>query len=572
MNFLNIFRLHRVTFAMIVALVTCIGISFGMAVTFGYAPSDDLFLVVQNLAIRGPTFQNIKTVFSTYDPELYIPLTFVSYQIDYLVGGLNPSIFHLSNILIHSLNSILIFWIFFRITKHRTAAFFASLIFAIHPINTESVVWISARKDLLSTFFFLLTFSSYLAYSRAKDKRYYLLSMIIFVLALLSKVMVVTLPAILIIYDYLIDNRRGIKKIIIEKLPFIILSIIFIIIALGGKERVVSVLSIQEMAMLASKSTLFYVQKIFIPVGLTIIYPFNEAITIGTFFPYIIGILLMIGGGIFAIKKSPLIAFGLLWFALTLVPTFSNASKAGFIFFAVDRYAYVPSIGIFLIVAFVFSKLNCKSKILIGSLVSISLVLGLLSISQTRTWVDSEHLYNHAIDVYPESVPARASLARILRESGEYEEAFAVLKEGLPFEDHPVMHLGAGYIYARVGQVPEARNQFVLARKMDMESAEPVFSLGSLEEQIGNTSLAQKYYKEAIDLDPSYVIARVKLASILYDSGNLLDAKEQIELALEWNSNSIQAHELLAQILKEEGDNKGSDTHSEIAKKLSVGI
>ncbi|MBT7928827.1 tetratricopeptide repeat protein [Candidatus Peregrinibacteria bacterium] len=396
--------------------------------------------------------------------------------------------------------------------------------------------------------------------------------MIIFVLALLSKVMVVTLPAILIIYDYLIDNRRGIKKIIIEKLPFIILSIIFIIIALGGKERVVSVLSIQEMAMLASKSTLFYVQKIFIPVGLTIIYPFNEAITIGTFFPYIIGILLMIGGGIFAIKKSPLIAFGLLWFALTLVPTFSNASKAGFIFFAVDRYAYVPSIGIFLIVAFVFSKLNCKSKILIGSLVSISLVLGLLSISQTRTWVDSEHLYNHAIDVYPESVPARASLARILRESGEYEEAFAVLKEGLPFEDHPVMHLGAGYIYARVGQVPEARNQFVLARKMDMESAEPVFSLGSLEEQIGNTSLAQKYYKEAIDLDPSYVIARVKLASILYDSGNLLDAKEQIELALEWNSNSIQAHELLAQILKEEGDNKGSDTHSEIAKKLSVGI
>jgi tetratricopeptide (TPR) repeat protein len=174
--------------------------------------------------------------------------------------------------------------------------------------------------------------------------------------------------------------------------------------------------------------------------------------------------------------------------------------------------------------------------------------------------------------VYPESVPARASLARILRESGEYEEAFAVLKEGLPFEDHPVMHLGAGYIYARVGQVPEARNQFVLARKMDMESAEPVFSLGSLEEQIGNTSLAQKYYKEAIDLDPSYVIARVKLASILYDSGNLLDAKEQIELALEWNSNSIQAHELLAQILKEEGDNKGSDTHSEIAKKLSVGI
>ena len=572
MNFLNIFRLHRVTFAMIVALVTCIGISFGMAVTFGYAPSDDLFLVVQNLAIRGPTFQNIKTVFSTYDPELYIPLTFVSYQIDYLVGGLNPSIFHLSNILIHSLNSILIFWIFFRITKHRTAAFFASLIFAIHPINTESVVWISARKDLLSTFFFLLTFSSYLAYSRAKDKRYYLLSMIIFVLALLSKVMVVTLPAILIIYDYLIDNRRGIKKIIIEKLPFIILSIIFIIIALGGKERVVSVLSIQEMAMLASKSTLFYVQKIFIPVGLTIIYPFNEAITIGTFFPYIIGILLMIGGGIFAIKKSPLIAFGLLWFALTLVPTFSNASKAGFIFFAVDRYAYVPSIGIFLIVAFVFSKLNCKSKILIGSLVSISLVLGLLSISQTRTWVDSEHLYNHAIDVYPESVPARASLTRILRESGEYEEAFAVLKEGLPFEDHPVMHLGAGYIYARVGQVPEARNQFVLARKMDMESAEPVFSLGSLEEQIGNTSLAQKYYKEAIDLDPSYVIARVKLASILYDSGNLLDAKEQIELALEWNSNSIQAHELLAQILKEEGDNKGSDTHSEIAKKLSVGI
>ena len=539
-------------------------IAYGAALWHGFAPVDDWFLITQNLSVQGLSWENIKNVFTSYDPELYIPLVFLSFQANYLMGGLDPFGFHLVNLILHAGNALLVMGLLRMLTRNRLISVLTGLIFAVHPLHTEAVVWIAGRKDLLSTFFSLLTIIFYLRY-REQSRWAYALSILFFLLALLSKAVAITIPAILILIDYCLEERPLTKKFFLDKIPYILLSAIFIIIALAGKQRVIGDSNLLETILVAAKSTVFYLQKMVMPTGLTITYMQNDQIT--ALSPeFLISLLISLGlivASVWALLKKRWIAFGILFYLITLAPTYLNARKGGTVFFAVDRYAYLPSIGLLFLLAGALTLLSerIQRKIILPAALCMGLVMISLSRSQTNTWATPETLYTHAQEVYPETVLTYVDLAELNRKKGKYAEAFEFLKQGMQYGDSIFLHLSAGRLYANTGDIPAAVGEFEKARTMDPQNPEPLFSLGSLEEQKGDQKTAENYYKQAAVLDESYVAAFVKLGEFAFERGEIDIAQTYFEDALTWNPNADTANLGMGKLLLQKGQTDLAEKH-----------
>ncbi|MBI3618803.1 tetratricopeptide repeat protein [Candidatus Peregrinibacteria bacterium] len=551
-------------------ILLCAFAAFGRSLWQGFAAIDDAFLVYGNLAIRGITLSTLKLAFTTYDPELYIPGTLVSFQVNYLIAGLHPWIYHCTNLALHAANAFLVFVLADRVRRRSRGneeeergnggsmfpAIAAAVLFAVHPLHTEAVVWIAGRKDLLSTFFFLLACIAYIS-SREGHRRWYAASMAFFLLALLAKVMAITLPAVLLAYDLLIERRRG-WSLLLQKIPHIVLSMLFLIIAIGGKERILSGSSLLPSALVAARSVVLTLQKLVFPVGLSPFYELRASIAVADprfLFPLVI-LLMLIGLLAWLWVRWPACAFGLCFFLITLAPTLFILHREGGMFLASDRYAYLPSVGVFLLLAMAAFPLG---KALVDRLppitpliavVGIVILLTSLSTAQTRVWDSGETLFAHAVFLSPASVMARTALANVYREEGKYPQAFNVLKEGLRYRDDPELHIGAGYVYAATGDTPSAEEQFRSAATMEPNNPVPIFSLGSLAEQRSDAKTAQRLYEQAVALDPSYVAARVGLARMFKYQGKLDQARMQLTEALRWNPSAENARMLLEELKK----------------------
>ncbi len=531
-------------------------LAFGHSLWQGYSPIDDSYLIEQNLAVRGPTLDHLKTVFTSYDPELYIPLTFVSYQLDYLLSGLDPAVYHLTNILLQAANGMLIAWLLFLLSKKKWLAVAAGLLFTVHPLHTEAVVWLAGRKDLLATFFFLLAYIFYLRY-RSRKKISYAQSILFFFLALLSKALAITLPAVLLLSDLLIERRRWSWQLFLDKIPYAVLSAVFIVIAAAGKQRILSSSTPLQTILMSCKSTIFYLEKILLPVRLSVFYPFYGSVSLSSpaFYLPAIGVAILIALALYYWGKNSAISFGIFFFLVTLTPTFLNFHKGEEMYFAVDRYAYLPSIGIlFLLVCCVIALWEHvqTASLRQAGWITFVCILGLfcvLSIRQTQVWDSPVSLESHALALYPQSVSARVDLASYLRDGGQYQQAFDLLKAGLTYGDNIGLRLGAGYVYARVDDIPSAIEQFQKAMTLSPQNPEPHFALGSLDEQTGHPDEAEQEYQTALRMDPSYVIARTKLAAMLVKQGKTDEARQQLTTALQWNPNSAEAHTQMAALL-----------------------
>ncbi|MSR87540.1 tetratricopeptide repeat protein [Candidatus Peribacteria bacterium] len=585
-------------------------LTFGRSLSQNFAPLDDDLLITHNLAVRGVTAEHLKTVFTTYDPELYIPLTFVSYQVNYMIGGLEPWIYHVTNILLHAGNALLVMCVMMLLLRmqkgvavlHPYIMVFAGLIFAIHPLNTEAVVWLAGRKDVLSTMFFLLAYAMYLQYRgrgtacRALTTAYWF-SIIFFTLALLSKVMAVTLPAILILTDILIERRKWVWRMLIDKIPYAILSGIFFVIAAAGKERILAEHSLWEMALMAAKSTVFYLQKFLLPSPLGVFYPYRGEISLflpAFFVPIIILVLLaallitaaryraakdgstsLITGGRAGDSRG--ILFGSLFFLLTLAPTFINFHKGGEMYFASDRYMYLPQVGLLFLLVMMGDMILEKGAAVLRPYkgpwmwlaTPIIAILAIMSFQQTRIWDSASTLFGHTLALSPESVAARSALAMMDKDTGKYDHAIKLLRDGIAFGDHPELRMGLCSVYAKIGRVEDAAEQCTQASQLDPTNPEPLVGLGVLEEYEGKTADAMVHYRKAVEMDSSYVSARNKLGSLLLEAGETAEAEAQFRAALQWNPNAEGVLYNLSLILDGQGKLDESLASLEKANELS---
>jgi tetratricopeptide (TPR) repeat protein len=557
-----------------VLLVFAVFVAFGRSLTQGFSPIDDLYLIAQNLAVRGPTLSNLRTIFTTYDPELYIPLTFFSFQLNYLVSGTAPWSYHLGNILLHALNAFLVFLLIQRLARNEKIAVFGALLFAVHPLQTESVVWITIRKDLLSTFFAL---SSILFYLRGREGGAwwpYLVSIFLFLLALLAKVTVVPLPLVLLLSDVFLERRRSLRA-LLDKIPYFILSGAFLIIAFMGKEQVMGEFDPFVVFVLSGKSVMLTLQHSILSRDLIPFYeePAGAALfSTGNLIACALALLFVILTA-FVAFRWPRTGFGLLFFLILLVPSFLSPFRAGAIYGTADHYSYLPIVGLMIALCAILESLRGRVPpflrsvpIVIGGFLIVFLCL--LSVRQTKAWDSAESLFQSALEVAPSSVAVRTAYARVLLDQGRAQEAFDLLKEGLRFGDDARLHLAAGAVLAKGGRATDALEQFRIAQEMDPENPEPLFSMGSVEEQIGRTEEALAHFYRALALDSSYVAAELGIGRILFARKDIAGAEEAFRRVLSWNVNIAEAHSGLAEVLVKRGETNEAEMHRLIAEEI----
>ena len=415
-------------------------LTYALSLGNGFAMIDDGLLIFENNLIREISPATLRTAFTSYDPELYIPLTFVSYQIDYLIGGLHPFMYHLTNLLLHAGSSFLVAACAFLLFSDRRIAIAAGLLFAVHPLHSEAIAWAAARKDVLSAFFFLLSLNCYILREwKVKSEKWetsnkifdsslytlhsslFLLSIFLFLLALLSKVTAVTLPVILLLVDWFL-GRRDYKRMVLEKIPYFLLSFLFGIIALGGKNSLIAERSLFEMILIACKTTVFSLFKILFPLRLSVFYPELSPVTVTN--PFILLSILLIASGIVSLwflRKHRFILFGALFFFITLAPAFLTVVKGGNTFFFSDRYAYLPSIGILFIACILLHGIF-RSKF--STILAVVLLLfAVRAARESLIWGDGVRLFERSTRLYPGFYLDHINLGASLREKGRREEA-----------------------------------------------------------------------------------------------------------------------------------------------------
>lgn len=532
--------------ATIAAFFALTFVTFGPTLFSTFVLWDDTYLIYANPDIKGFSLRNLHAIFSTFDPELYVPITLLSYQLDFTIAGMEPFIFHLHNLILHTLNALLVTWILAHWTGRRSLALLGGLLFAVHPLQTEAVAWASARKDVLSSLFFLLSLLGYI-HMRIRNARLpYYGSLVAFTLGLLTKVSIVMLPIILVLMD--IRERRPLsKRMIMEKLPYFALSLVFGFIALFGKRDVVAVTTTAEKALMAGKSTVFYLEKLLWPTGLSALYPFEGKITVSSpefWVPLLILCALSIAV-LLSLRRTREIFFGAGFFFLMLLPSFSNFAKGGTLYVASDRYIYLPIIGLLLLCVEGWEMLrqrtlhslphDTKRMVSVGVPSSLVLTLSILAHAQTSIWQDSFSLFHRALDIAPRALAAHTNLGVAYRKVGDLDRAMEHLEQALAIRPSARIYTAMAAIDIQKGNFDRAIDRCRKAALLDPRDPEPLYGLALAFAEKHDQAQAFALYEQTLSLEPKHVAAHNNIAAMYLERGDLPKALEHYEAALRFD-------------------------------------
>jgi len=391
-----------------------------LVVTFiAYLPSingeflnwDDDIYILNNPSLTSLSIDNIKIIFSEFYYGLYNPLTNLSWAIDYSLAELNPFIFHFHNIVLHLLNVVLIFLLFKNyLIKNKEIAIITASLFAIAPIHVESVAWITERKDVLYTAYYLISIIFYLRYIDEKKNKFLLLAFLSFVFSIFSKGMAASLPLLLIVIDYFKNRKLFAIKTILEKIPFFIISLIMGILNIFAQRDFYGirkdVYSISEQISFSSYSFVQYIIKSFIPYKLSAFYPYPEESTSSEFWLFIIPVFIIIGVFIYSIiKKRKNIVLGISFFVLNIIfvlQLFLHNTEA----IISERYAYLSSIGIYFLFALLinyFKEKNNNKNLIKYSFIILLLIFSIMSFNRNKVWQNDLTLFLDAHEKQPNS-------------------------------------------------------------------------------------------------------------------------------------------------------------------------
>ncbi len=532
---------------------------YGASLRNDFVRWDDGLLIYENPAMRQISPTTLKTIFTTYDPELYIPLTFLSYQIDYQLGGVHAFVYHLQNLLWHTLNALLVVWLLFLLSRRGWIAIIAGLLFAVHPLNVEAVVWASARKDLLATFFFLGSTIAYLCGRDRRSGRLYWLSLGLFLLGLLSKVVIVTLPLALLLIDDL-QGRKWNRWILLEKLPYFVLALIFGLIALGGKHDQLTATPLLTMLLLGIKSSVLYLQLLLWPTHFSVLYPYTGVVSLlsADFFVPLIILFVLIATAFVLRRRARVLSFAIMFYLLTLIPTFTNLAKGEDTYLGSDRYAYIPSIVIYLLVAtglFVLVQRVHQKRMeqgVNGVVAVLIVLLGAKSMQQATVWADTTALFQNVIAQYPDSEIAHNNLGNAYRRRGQLDDAVKefqiALKSASTARRHSSakIHSNLGAVYRKQGQMDAALEQYRLALAADPKSDEAYFGQGIVYAAMDEDDQAFASYAKALAIQPDYPDVYINRGALHVQRDELDDAQKDFQQAIALEPLYMQAHYNLA--------------------------
>lgn len=473
--------------------------AFFSALTNDFVNWDDDNYVTANFNIKYLSWDSVKRIFGSFYMAGYQPMTILSYLFDYNLFQLNPIGYHITNLILHLLNCLLVFWLIFKLSNNVSVSFITTILFSIHPLQVESVAWISERKGLLCAFFLLGSIISYLSYIR--DKRvfkYYIFSLSLFFLALLSKATAITLPIALLLIEYL--SVSEIKRIFLkDKIPFFILSLLFVIITIYAHYTGVDIKSrglftFLDRTRIASYCIVFYLNKIFIPTNLSCVYAYPGGQYGPSGFISLISPLLVIAlftAIMMSLRYTKKIALASALFLVTIFPALQFVPVGRAI--VADRYMYFPSVWIFYIISetvvWFFKKdvggkryYNAARIILMSALLLIITGLFFITQNRTRVWKDSVTLWSDALRTCPSAIAYN--------------------------------HLGL--VYQMRGDLKTAILNFTMAIQIDPRYFKAYNNRGVMYRAQGELEKAIADYNKAILINPRYLKAYKNRARVYY--------------------------------------------------------
>ena len=519
----------------LIPVLICLALAILTVITFwslkdcGFINLDDNGYVYENAYVQSGL--NANSIGQAFSSELmekssnWHPITWLSLRLDYQFFGLNPSGYHLINLLFHVMNTILLFLILRRMTKTLWPSAFVACLFAIHPLHVESVAWIAERKDVLSTFFWMLTMGAYSYYVENRGFRRYSFVLLFFILGLMAKPMLVTLPFVLLLLDYWPLQRFQETKpadpeykwsliypLFLEKVPLFVLAIISSIVTYiaqqkGGAVSSIEVLSLGARIENAFISYIAYIEKMVWPRNLAVLYPYP-----GFLVPWqVLGsvlLLIAITVAIFwMVKRSPYLATGWLWYIGTLVPVIGIVQVGGQAM--ADRYTYVPLIGLFIMLAWgvpeLLKKWNYRKEILLASSALSILCFSIITWTQVGYWQNSITLFDHTLKVTDYNWHIYNNRGVANRHLGNYRQAIEDYGRAIEIKPgYEEAYINRGNVYRDLGNYKQAIDNFDRGIEIKPDDAAAYINRGVAYSGLGNYKQAIEDYDRGIEIKPGY--------------------------------------------------------------------
>ncbi len=552
-------------------LLLAVALVFGQTVRHEFINFDDDKFLYENPHIApGLTGNGISWAFTRFEGHYWIPLTRISSMLDCQLYGLKAGGHHLTNVLLHATTAVLLFLVLRRMTGGFWPSALAAALFAVHPLHVESVAWVTERKDMLSGLFFVLTLGAYGWYVRRPfTPGRYLLLVAVFLMGLMAKPMLVTLPLVLLLLDYwplgrmtstatadisVAGNERQGRfsfplRCVLEKLPLLLLVALFCGVTYWTMSEVVANkedLSFSWRIGNALVSYVAYLGQLICPLGLAPFYPHP-----GANLPVwkVIGagvVLASISAGVLAYRRRyPCLLVGWLWYAGMLVPVIGLVQLGAAAM--ADRFTYLPQIGLCIALAWGAAEV-CRSRPyrrLVCGVVS-ALVLAVLmgcAWRQTCFWRDSETLWTHTLSCTSQNVLAYCKFGVTLVDQGQTEKGITEYRKALAINpDSARAHNMLGEALQRLGKTAEAIEQYQVAAELEPDDADVHYNLGEILRQQGRLAEALEQFKRSLDLNPNRSDAYTNFGAALGELGRPAEAIEQFEKALEIDPARAEAH------------------------------
>jgi tetratricopeptide (TPR) repeat protein len=569
---------------------------------------DDQYLV-ENRLVQNPSWASAKRFLTeVLEPSTvrgyYHPLAMISLMLDVTMGGgvdnLKP--FHCTSLFLHVVNSLLVAVFLYLLFGRPLPAAMASLLYGVHPITIESVVWVSERKTLLAAFFALWCLIFYVRLVRKRNWWYGVVCLVMYVLSLLSKPSIIGMPVLLLLLDWWPLRRLG-RKTVLEKLPLFIIAGVGAVVTFASQSRSASVTlpgesGLVRILFIFCHNIIFYLKNIVWPVSLSWYYPFPEPFNLSH--PQVvfgvIGTCVLIAALLISLRWTRGLLMGWLFFFAAIFPTLGVIGFHPMI--AADRHMYFPMVGFLLPVGWLFSWFWSGEFVKFGKaarqiiLVSAVVLLATSEFVLTRLylvyWRDSESVYKYMLEFSPDVAILHNNLGNVLKGSGKIDEAVEHFTKALKLKpdsaeahnnlgsalgklgkvdeeivhykkalelkpDFPAAHYNLATVLANQGKTDEAIAEYLQALRFRPDDIDALSNLGFALAERGDFGEAIEYYKKALELEPDNVIAHGRLGLALAGAGGLDEAIKEFRIVLSARPEDAEMHRNLGILLERKG-------------------
>jgi protein O-mannosyl-transferase len=558
-------RWRHPALAYAIGLMALTAMVFAPAREFEFVNYDDLEFVVDNPHVAtGLNAENARWAFANAYRATGGPVTWLSHMLDVELYGLDAGAHHITSVVIHGAASLAALFALWTLTGALGPSAFVAALFAVHPLHVESVAWISERKDVLSAFFWFASLWAYARFARERHRSHYALLIVTFVLGLMSKPMVATLPLILLLLDAwplarFSGNHRTMRvgwQLIREKLPLVIAAAVTMGLVFAAQNQIGAVADFERVPLSlrlenATVVAVTYVGKLFWPTGLAAFYPYPSALSPGLVIACALVLLTLTAAALLMFRRVPAVTIGWFWYLITILPVLGIVQVGGHQM--ADRFTYIPFVGLFAAVAWgmhaVLNAARIPPAVATSLAIAVVVVSAIDARAQTLHWRDGVTLWEHAAHVTRDNARAYANLGVALARDRQFARAIVEYRHALEIEPaDATSHNNLALALVEQGGQTAALGHYREAVRLKPDYGNAHNNLANLLSEMGQQYEALTHHREAIRLNPDDPLPVINLAITLAQMGRLDEAIQHLQSAVKLNPSDARARQLLSEL------------------------